>query len=200
MVLAWVGQLGAPIEVTQGYGTLPVRQAISWVADRFGLDSALVEWFVGRFFGEVATYLGRPDRRAAALSRVADLIAAHRPDAVVAHSLGSIVAYEALWARRTLHVDLMLTLGSPLGMPDVVFERLQPAPEGLRGRCPPTVTAWVNIADPGDLVAIPRHLGRRFDRVAGDLETAIHPFDFHRAANYLRSPLTRTQLSRNRYR
>lgn len=194
MVLAWVVQLGAPQEVAQGWVTAPIRQALSWVADRFGLDRDLVHRFVATFFGEVATYLRDTDRRAAARASVADLIATERPRVVLAHSLGSVVAYEALWARPDLRVELLVTLGSPLGIPDVVFDRLDPLPNG-RGVRPAGVTRWVNLADPGDLIAIPRPLTRRFSKIDLDQERSIDAFDFHRVANYLACPATRAQLA-----
>jgi hypothetical protein len=194
LLLAWVAQLGAPAEVAQGYGTMPLRQAASWVADRFGLDHRLLNWFVTRFFREVPTYLGDPARRAAARGRVADAIAEHAPQVVLAHSLGSVVAYETLWAHPELSVDVLVTLGSPLGMPDVVFDRLDPAPDGQRGARPPGAARWVNLADPGDLVAIPRPLARRFAGVDLDQDDLIHAFDFHRAAGYLSCAATRAVL------
>ncbi|MEU0195537.1 hypothetical protein ABZ250_37895 [Streptomyces afghaniensis] len=70
--------------------------------------------FIAVFFREVAAYLREPgDVREAAREEVATAIAAHAPDIVVAHSLGSVVAYEALHARPGLRVPLLLTLGSP---------------------------------------------------------------------------------------
>jgi hypothetical protein len=41
MVLTWAGLLGAPEEIAQGWVTYPVRQAISWVAQRYHLDPKL---------------------------------------------------------------------------------------------------------------------------------------------------------------
>ncbi|MGH8909608.1 MAG: hypothetical protein ACRD0K_24740 [Egibacteraceae bacterium] len=123
------------------------------------------------------------------------MIAVHRPRIVIAHSLGSVVAYEALWARPDPHVELLITLGSPLAMPDVVFDRLDPAPNGGRGARPPGVARWVNLADPGDLIAIPRPLTRRFARVDADDERSIHAFAFHRVARYLACPATHAHLA-----
>nr|WP_311137484.1 hypothetical protein [Streptomyces sp. I6] len=45
--------------------------------------------------------------------------------AVVAHSLGTVVAYEALAARPERQVGALVTLGSPLGIRHLVFDRLQ---------------------------------------------------------------------------
>ncbi|HEX3958976.1 MAG TPA: hypothetical protein VHZ03_20500 [Trebonia sp.] len=77
---------------------------------------------------------------------------------VVAHSLGTIVAYEVLCAAQEPGLLSFISLGSPLGLPNLVFDRLQPAPrpvgQGVRGRWPSRVRAWTNVADRGDVVAL----------------------------------------------
>ncbi len=90
-------------------------------------------------FALVARFFRQPDRPVAApgLRRRSD----RRARAVLAHSLGSVAAYEALWAHPDLRVELLVTLGSPLGMPDVVFDRLDPAPKDRQGTSPPTPTS-----------------------------------------------------------
>ena len=47
---------------------------------------------------------------------------------LVGHSLGSVVAYEALCANPEWPVRMLVTLGSPLGIPNLIFDRLEPAP------------------------------------------------------------------------
>ncbi|MFF0227025.1 hypothetical protein [Streptomyces sp. NPDC004629] len=183
--------------VRQGRLTLPVRQAVAWLARRGGISEKAMSAFVAVFCREVHTYLGQPTspERQAARAEVANAIAEHRPQIVIAHSLGSVVAYEALWSQPALQVDLLLTLGSPLGIPSVVFERLMPAPVGARGSRPPGVTRWINFADAGDIVAIPRWLSTRFDGIDHDTEANIHMIDFHRVASYLRHPATAAALT-----
>jgi hypothetical protein len=194
MIRAWLGQLDLPAGVPQGPGTYPIRQALAWVAARRHVSPKIVEWFIGTFFAEVTRYLrddqrdGSAQARRAARERVAERIAARRPQVVIAHSLGSVVTYEALWARPSLEVDLLITVGSPLALPHVVFPRLSPAATGGLGHRPPGVRRWVNLADPGDLIAIPvRGVSRYFSGVAVDRHDVIGAFDFHRAANYLAS-------------
>jgi hypothetical protein len=203
LVQAWVQAIRVPDAVAAGRATAPLRQVLAWLAKSRGLGRPATEWFVALFFREVAAYLRHVDgpARIAARRRVSAAIAAHRPRVVIAHSLGSVVTYEALWAHPQLTVDLLITLGSPLALPHAVFHRLQPAPVALRGSRPPGVSRWVNIADPGDLVALPpQGVERQFDGVDQDQpKTApIHAFDFHKAANYLASPQLRTVLSRYR--
>ncbi|MEV6551489.1 hypothetical protein AB0M57_22635 [Streptomyces sp. NPDC051597] len=201
LVRAWLSAVGLPEGAPAGRATAPLRQALAWVAKSRGLGRPATEWFVATFFREVAAYLRHPDgpARTAARNRTAEMITTYKPRVVIAHSLGSVVAYEALWAHPQLKVELLVTLGSPLALPHAVFQRLQPQPVSLRGRRPPGVARWVNIADPGDLVALPpQGIERQFDGVDAQepLEEAIHAFDFHKAANYLATPRLRTLLNR----
>jgi pimeloyl-ACP methyl ester carboxylesterase len=86
---------------------------------------------------------------------------------LVAHSLGSVVAFEALhefgdranWA----NVRTLVTLGSPLGIPNLIFEALDPAPTDGQGLWPPGIDAWTNVSDDGDVVALAKKLGPLFD-------------------------------------
>lgn len=197
----WLDALNAPASVTQGALTLPLRYAASWVAEKFSLDGRLTELFVRMFFREVATYLRGDDApmRLAAREEVANRIAEHRPRIVIAHSLGTIVTYEALHAYPELKAELLLTLGSPLALPRAVFDRLLPRPtDGPAGRLgirPEGVERWVNVADPGDPVAIPPYLARAFHGVALDLTDTIHAgFGFHHAKNYLACAATAATL------
>ncbi|MFF5232676.1 hypothetical protein [Dactylosporangium sp. NPDC000521] len=186
----WARALGMPAEQSQGRLTLPARYVLDWIARRFGLDHRMVAWFVTRYCVEVARYLGDERVRSAVRDDVRRVIAQHRPKVVIAHSLGSVVAYEVLAAGELPPVELLVTLGSPLGMPDVVFDRLDPPPVAGLGARPAGVRRWVNIADRGDLVAVPRLLSQRFHGVDADLEVSIAAFDFHRVIRYLACPVT----------
>ena len=130
-----------------------------------GLPSALLPGIER----ELHTYLHDPGQRAQARHIVAEAIAEQRPDVVIAHSLGGLVAYEALWERPELSVDLLVTLGAPLGL-DAVFDRLAPAPADGRGQRPPGVRRWVNLAGTDDPLAVPRDLTERFDGVSVNIE------------------------------
>ncbi len=76
---------------------------------------------------------------------------------LIGHSLGAVIAYDALWELAHLDqhpgtVDLFLTLGSPLGM-RYVQDRLL----GFRQRpqrFPCNIRRWVNVAAHGDLTAL----------------------------------------------
>lgn len=191
-----VRDLGAPPQVAQGPGTVPVRQAAHWLAARFG---GVAVGSVAVFCREVQAYLGTPDsgKREAVRDTVAGVIDARRPRAVVAHSLGSVVTYEALWHRPDLKVDLLLTIGSPLGMPRVVQDRLVPPLDQRTGRgaTPPGVTTWVNVADRGDLVAATGSLADSFGGVTQEPDITIGPVAFHAATSYLRHPVVAAHLA-----
>ncbi|SDE08984.1 hypothetical protein [Glycomyces harbinensis] len=173
-------------EGAQGSSTWLLRLAASRLADAVALSPAAAFGFLSAFFPEVAAFLrveGAFTPKHHVLARVASELAG--AEVVIAHSLGSVVAYEALW-KYGIEVPLLVTLGSPLAMP-TVFGRLTPAPVGALGARPPGVGRWVNIADRGDLVAVPPGgMSKRFDGVDVDVHDTIGAFDFHRVAKYLR--------------
>jgi pimeloyl-ACP methyl ester carboxylesterase len=81
---------------------------------------------------------------------------------VVGHSLGTVVAYEALCAHPEWPVRTFVSLGSPLGISNLIFELLRPAPESGVGVWPKALAHWSNIADEGDIVALVKDLRSRF--------------------------------------
>jgi hypothetical protein len=58
--------------------------------------------------------------------------------------------------------SVFVTLGSPLGIRNLIFEALDPAPQNGTGVWPPGIKQWVNIADSGDVVALVKDLASRF--------------------------------------
>ena len=117
---------------------------IRWFAP-FGMGFATR--FVMRSLTQVTRYLSDDGLRERALARVHAFLT---PDTriIIGHSLGSVVAFEA--AQMLDHpVPLLITIGCPLGLHTVVYERVRPQPP----RFPPAVHHWVNIADRNDIVA-----------------------------------------------
>ena len=104
---------------------------------------------------QVRRYLTDEDLRVAARTKVEEAIG---PDTrvVVAHSLGSVVAFEALCERPGHGVRALVTLGSPLGM-RMVVDRLRPGPETWPG-----TASWTNVVDEGDVVAAVKDLSLFF--------------------------------------
>lgn len=84
---------------------------------------------------------------------------------LIGHSMGSVIAYEALWELthrddRPARIELFLTLGSPLGMKYVQHKLL-----GVRDRShryPAGIGKWVNVSAVGDLVSVDERVGDDF--------------------------------------
>ena len=79
---------------------------------------------------------------------------------MVGHSLGSVVAYEVLCAHPEWAVHTLVTLGSPLGIRNLIFDLLKPTPQNGIGAWPGSVKRWINIADGGDIGWCPRLIER----------------------------------------
>lgn len=123
---------------------------------------------------QVRRYFNEPEIREAARQSVVDLVD-EETRVIVGHSLGSVVAYEAMCAHLDWPVKALVTLGSPLGIRNLIFDRLQPPPdlpvhgrqETPQGQWPGSATSWTNVADQGDIVALVKDLRPLFgDSVA----------------------------------
>jgi hypothetical protein len=80
-------------------------------------------------------------------------------------------------------------------MPNVILDQLQPGPTKGHGQRPPGVQRWINIADPGDVIAVPRGLAEYFTGIDADLTTPVGVFDFHRVTGYLSCSTTAAALA-----
>jgi hypothetical protein len=106
---------------------------------------------------QVSTYFKDKEMRTAIREKVAGAVT-EDTQVIVGHSLGSVVAYEILFAYPHQRVRALVTLGSPLGLRNIVFDRLMPAPAAVPGSkrvmgAWPPVRMWANVADTGDIVA-----------------------------------------------
>ncbi|GIH93636.1 hypothetical protein ACFFMN_21095 [Planobispora siamensis] len=179
VLVAWARQRDSLGEGLTG----ALNRMAGWLLTRMSDNAAA---FAKLFCPEVAAYLAAGSRaREGVRAIVAEVIRRNRPRVVIAHSLGSVVAYETLWANPDLKVDLLITLGSPLGMRNVVFERLMPAPVNGWGERPRQVRRWVNIADKDDIAAIPPELRTRFTGVDEEVLVNLDWIDFHTVEKYL---------------
>ncbi|MEX0172614.1 hypothetical protein [Streptomyces sp. LMG1-1-1.1] len=117
---------------------------------------------------QVRLYLGDAEIRGRVQEEVA---AAIGPDTrvVVGHSLGSVAAYETLAAWEDGPSLDFVTIGSPLGIPHLVFDRLQPTPSKGHGHRPGCVRHWTNVCDRGDVVALVKRLAPSF----GDVDDVL---------------------------
>ncbi len=110
---------------------------------------------------QVAAYLTDRPLREVILERFKKQI---QPETlvVIGHSLGSVIAYEALCAGMGPNARLFVTLGSPLGMRGLIFDRLTPTPKFELGAWPGGVREWLNLAAKNDVVAMVKDLRPRF--------------------------------------
>nr|WP_205380164.1 hypothetical protein [Streptomyces sp. SID7805] len=114
---------------------------------------------------QVRRYFTEPDVRPGIQDRIARRIT-RDTEVIVAHSLGTVAAYETLHALPDCPSLTLVTLGSPLAVRNLVFERLKPRPVNGYARWPTPVKRWTNIADAGDVVALAKELAPSFgDRV-----------------------------------
>ncbi|NEQ10307.1 MAG: hypothetical protein F6K37_31535, partial [Moorea sp. SIO4E2] len=96
---------------------------------------------------------------------------------------GSVVCYEALCQHPEWSVEVFVTLGSPLGIKGLIFDRLEPSPVSNLGSWPGSVKQWINIADAGDIVALEKELNPLFDGLVED-KLIYNGSDAHNASNY----------------
>jgi hypothetical protein len=141
------------------------------------------------FLGDCHEFFFVRERREAMTACLRDqLKKVGRPVVLVAHSQGSLIAYDVMrqLGSSSPEVDLLVTLGSPLGI-----ERVQTVLRSWSGGdlpFPPGVRRWLNVADPRDPVALDKDLR---DDFPGPLENVVvmnedspdHP---HCATGYLR--------------
>ena len=132
---------------------------------------------------QVARYFSDDGLRSAANARIAARVTADTR-VLVAHSLGSVVAYETLCANPQWPVTTFVTIGSPLGIANLIFHKLRPAPENGRGRWPASLRRWTNIADKGDVVALRKELAPVFDDRVHDV-LVYNGSHAHDATRYL---------------
>jgi hypothetical protein len=121
---------------------------------------------------QVRRYLSEPAIRDAAQRSVNDIVTSDTR-LIVAHSLGSVVIYEALhrWADAPnwQNVRTLITLGSPLGISNLIFSRLNPAPVDNKGPWPTLLERWTNLSADNDVVALQKKLAPLFDDRVVDL-------------------------------
>jgi len=70
-------------------------------------------------------------------------------EVVIAHSLGTVVAYETLSRHPEWEVNGLVTMGSPLGG-EMILGLLEPGPVDGRALFPTGVDRWVNIRNTDD--------------------------------------------------
>ena len=155
--------LGSP-EGAMGAGRASVQVMLNRLARSKTFTRVVQRGFIGNL-KQVTAFLTDPMVKQGVLARVRERVS-DDTRILIGHSLGSVVAYEYLCHDRPGSVELLVTLGSPLGVPSVVFDKLTPAPVGGAGEWPGEVTTWVNLADPDDIVALRKDLAPLFPGTA----------------------------------
>lgn len=112
-----------------------------------------------------------------------------RPVLLLGHSMGSVIAYDALWQltqedRHNAYVDTLLTIGSPLGQ-RLIQKHLLGRDRSGAGRFPSGLSEWLNVCAVGDLTAIDKDVADDF----GEMVTLglIRRIADLRCWNYFRS-------------
>jgi hypothetical protein len=104
----------------------------------------VTEWLTKTFIQDTAAYFYDRDQRAAMQERLRRLLIPEGgPYLVVAHSQGTIIAYDVLRAleKEGVPAQLLVTLGSSLGIQKVQDHITRPL------AVPKNVTDWKNFAD-----------------------------------------------------
>ncbi len=146
-----------------------IKDRINYLAHRFGdRYPGLIDWLAPE---ETRINIAESERYFRNVDGVGDRIreilrrellrswAAGERVLLMAHSFGSIIAWDTLWTLREEggSIDLFLTLGSPLGT-NYIRRRLMGAKAEGAARYPRGISRWQNLAALGDLTA----LGHRF--------------------------------------
>lgn len=143
----------------------PVLNALVRVRPFARFGAAFAERLVVKALRQVTLYLTDDVIRERVQDRVATLVGPET-EIIIGHSLGSVVAFEAAH-RLNRPLPLLITVGSPLGLRNVVYDRVRPQPPEV----PPRVRRWVNVADRDDLVAARPDLTALFPGADGVLES-----------------------------
>jgi len=111
-----------------------------------------------------------------------------RPVLLIAHSMGSVIAYEALWELSHNHgnpvdINLLLTMGSPLGQ-RFMQKRILGYDKPGKERYPCNIRHWKNLTAVGDLTAINPWLANDFGAMV-ELGL-VDGIDDERLLNYFR--------------
>lgn len=138
---------------------------------------------VKRSFEDVHAYFFGGDKQAMQDVVRTALTGIDGPIVVLAHSLGTIIAYDVLREMDSLDVPLFVTVGSPLGVTEVQDLITTPL------QVPKAVRRWLNVSDLRDLVALDHTIRSEFqpaDRCQDAFVTNASD-NHHGIVEYLRS-------------
>ena len=128
---------------------------------------------------------------------------------LIGHSLGSVIAYDTLWALSQLEhlpgeIDLFLSIGSPLGMNYVQKRLLGNKYKNHSKKYPSNIRHWVNVTAVGDITPLDRNFEDDYkEMLKPNMTESItdhskeiynyfrneHGLNFHRSYGYLVNPV-----------
>lgn len=164
--------------------------------EMFGTD-ALAEKVLKSKLKDLHRYYEKPAIRKTLRGHLRQAILDNRDKRlmVVAHSMGTIIAYDVLRELgnedANLSIEHFVTMGSPLGLPHVKHKIIE---ENRLVRTPSIVKKWTNLADRRDPVALDIHLRDDYEanysgvRVNDDLVMNDWGGINHKSYGYLRTP------------
>jgi hypothetical protein len=133
--------------------------------------SAITDLIIRKYFNDLDIYFSRRAVTTQTAERLAKevireqlikILEKHRGKEILllAHSMGSIIAYDVLTLKETeIKINTLVTIGSPLGLPIVIskifYEQNGKYSRDVRVRTPETVQKqWYNFSDLDDKVAL----------------------------------------------
>lgn len=152
------------------------RRAVRWLyqlADRLPfLIPQIADENLELHLRDLRRYVNNVDDIAEATRRLVKLplraaSKSRRPILLIGHSMGSVIAYDALWqlsrkpGGEELEIDLFITMGSPLGERTIQRRLLGRGAVGA-ARYPGNIRRWVNIAAVGELTAMDMQLANDY--------------------------------------
>ncbi len=181
------------LHVAQDAGLTDVIEELAGPDGLEVIAKAVGKQSLRQLINQLGRYFADDELRDVIRGRVESVVTSET-ELIVAHSMGTVVAYEALCAHPEWNVGTLLTIGSPLGG-KWVFDSLRPAPENGVGLWPGSIRQWVNVASVGDEACEEPHLARCF----GDGVEDLGVDNGHRAHDpepYLNAPTTGRALAR----
>jgi subtilisin family serine protease len=164
------------------------------------LRRPITRWLTSHLLRDVNDFLFHPDRREYMEQSLRDrLSVGGGPFVVVAHSQGTMIAYNVLrqLSKSDCDVSLFVTIGSPLGL-DEVQDQLRQWTGTNELPVPPCVTEWVNVADRLDPVALDPSLHDDYtpdsfikDHLCTNPDSPQHP---HSGTGYLSTDIVRREI------
>jgi hypothetical protein len=170
-----------------GPDKLDVPGSVQWAVRLLERQRVLdgVQTRIIRYIKQVNRYLTDPAFKRAVWAEM-NAAMATRARVVVAHSLGTVVAYDWLRSNANTSATSLITLGSPLGFRGI-RKLLHPGLDRSPAPWPNGVTTWLNVAAKKDPVALVKVLDGMFAGTVDDEPAANPRGAAHDAVEYLQN-------------